>query len=276
MYKILYFLIVFVIVSISLKSQAPGFMGKKFVGGYGFHFSPATYNSNGNGKSIFGRDGGNAETGTFALNTMHEAYIEYATKNRFSIGFSARYFKTTYDNVQYAEAIEAITNSNGQTYFTSVGGRPNGFYTIKGINYNLYGKLFYSRHVAPWGRYMMFGLNIRTYTCIYDPNEMYVKSAYYNSTYTTFSDFGPLKQRFIKFDLLFGLGRSRIISNRIVLDYGFNTNLISLLNTLFDAVGEDFFLDNKYTNTNYLKRTSSFRVRGLNRFNAFLKIGYMF
>lgn len=276
MKKNLLVLILFLCISNCLQSQTPGFMGKKFVVGYGFHFGPALSGSNGAGKSILSK--GNSESGTFAFNTMHEAFIEYSIKPRFSIGISAKYYKTTYNNALYLNAIQTYVDNSGYSQTIYSYGKPNGLYTIKAINYNIYGKLFYSRYIAPWGKYMMFGLNIKTYTCSYDPSEMYLTNDryYYNSNAPkTISDFGPEKQKYKKFDFLFGLGRTRIISNRIIIDYGFNTNLFSFITTFFDAIGEDTFIDN-INNTDYIKRTSSYRVRGVNRFNAFLKVGYLF
>ena len=270
-------LIIYILFCISncLQSQTPGFMGKRFAVGYGFYFWPALTNSNGAGKSFLTK--GNSESGSFAFNTMHEAFIEYAIKPRFSIGFSAKYYKTTYNNALYLSARQTYIDNSGYSNTISIYGKPNGLYTIRAVNYNIYGKLFYSRYIAPWGRYMMFGLNIKTYTCSYDPKEMYlnIDNNYYTNIPKTFTDFGPEKQKYKKFDFLFGLGRTRIIANKIIIDYGFNTNLFSLLTTLFDAIGEDTFID-RIDNTDYIKRTSSYRVRGANRFNVFLKVGYLF
>ena len=276
MKKNLLFIFSLFCISSSLLSQTPGFMGKKFVVGYGFYFWPALTNSNGAGKSFLTK--GNSESGSFAFNNMHEAYIEYAVKTRFSIGFSAKYYKMTYNNALYLNAIQTYVDNSGYSQTIYNYGKPNGLYTIKAINYNIYGKLFYSRYIAPWGKYMMFGLNIKTYTCSYNPTEMYLTNdSYYSNSNVpkTISDFGPEKQKYKKFDFLFGLGRTRIISNKIIIDYGFNTNLFSFITTLFDAIGEDTFID-RINNTDYIKRTSSYRVRGANRFNVFLKVGYLF
>ena len=51
--------------------------------------------------------------------------------------------------------------------------------------------------------------------------------------------------------------------------------MYSLLTTLFDAGGPQNFIDEP-DNTIYIKKTSAFRVRNLNRFNVFIKVGYLF
>ena len=224
MKKNLLFIFSLFCISSSLLSQTPGFMGKKFVVGYGFYFWPALTNSNGAGKSFLTK--GNSESGSFAFNNMHEAYIEYAVKTRFSIGFSAKYYKMTYNNALYLNAIQTYVDNSGYSQTIYNYGKPNGYYSNSNVP-------------------------------------------------KTISDFGPEKQKYKKFDFLFGLGRTRIISNKIIIDYGFNTNLFSFITTLFDAIGEDTFID-RINNTDYIKRTSSYRVRGANRFNVFLKVGYLF
>ncbi len=272
--KLLLLLITFTIPTCILNCQTPGYMGKRFSAGYGFHFGPALLGSNGNGKSIFGRNNGNAKDGEFAFNRLHEVYIEYAIKTRFSIGTSAIFYKTTYDN-----GMEFTANVNRNSpQGTYIYGQPSNLYTIKGVNYLVYGKLFYGKYIAPWGRYMCFGINIRSYTASYNPNKMsFTYNSYINNINEniTFSDFGPLKQHYTKFDIFAGFGRTRILADKIIFDYGFNTNMYSLLTTLFDAGGPQNFIDEP-DNTIYIKKTSAFRVRNLNRFNVFIKVGYLF
>lgn len=271
-------IILFVITVNTLLSQSSGYMGKRLTIGYGFHFSPAVFGSNGQGNSILGRDNGNSSTGEFALNTLHEGHLEYALSKRFSLGFSTKYYKTTYDNTRYVSANRYETNYYGYSERVSYYGGPEGLYTIKGLNYSLYGKLFNQKYIAPWGRYMMFGVNVKTYTCIYDPNEMRLKYDSYNYyNYKDFTDFGDREQKFVKFDLVFGFGRTRVLFNRIILDYGFNANVLAVLTTAFDTLGAEndgVFTDNA-TSSNYMRVTSPWRVRGVNRLNTFLKVGIL-
>lgn len=272
----LFVLISLVVFPSILLAQTPGYMGKRFVMGYGFHTSPALIGSTGQGNTIIGKAEGNASDGEFAFNSLHEGYLEYALSKRFSLGFSAKFYKATYDNHKNMNAYVVYNGSN-----VSYSNSPEGLYHIKGQNYALYGKLFRRGFIAPWGKYMMFGINIKRFTCSYDPAEMQLKydaySFFGNEKYPSITDFGPREQSFTRFDFLFGLGKSRIVYNRIILDYGFNVNLFALLNTPFDALTDDdgLFTDYRPTNYNYIKDTSPWRVRGVNRFNAYLRIGVL-
>jgi hypothetical protein len=276
--KFRFILIVIVSLSGALMAQTPGYMGKRMVIGYGFHFSPAFFGSNGQGATIIGKTGGHASDGELAFNSLHEGYLEYALSKRFLLGFSTKFYKTTYDNHKELSAMFNVQDSYGYNTTIYYNASPDGLYHIKGQNYALYGKLFKRGFLAPWGKYMMFGVNIKRYTCSYDPAEMKLSPAGYGySDNASFTDFGPREQSFTSFDILFGYGRSRILYNRIVLDYGFNLNLIATLNTAFDSLSDDdaLFSSNNPTNNTYIESTAPWRIRGVNRFNAFLRVGVL-
>jgi hypothetical protein len=263
-----------------LLAQTPGYMGKRLVIGYGFHFSPALFGSNAQGATIIGKMDGNASGGEMVFNALHEGYLEYALSKRFSLGISTKFYKTTYDN---HEPLSVSVNQQDQYGYISpvyYDGNPKGLYYIKGQNYALYGKLFKRGFIAPWGKYMMFGINIKRYTCSYDPAEMKLTtsdhSGYYYDNYPPITDFGPREQSFTRFDVLFGFGRTRVLYNRITLDYGFNLNLFATVMTLFDVsdYGLPFSLT-RPTNTTYIESTAPWRIRGVNRCNAFLRVGVL-
>lgn len=266
----------FLLILISAKSFSqlgPGYMGKRFQVGYGFHFSPAIIGSNGSEASLIGR--GNSAGGDLALNSIHDGFMEFAFKNRTSIGFSARYYKSTFDNSVYTTG-NVYTSSGANV----ASGTPTGFYQIKGLNYALYFKFYHRRYVAPWGRYFIMGPTINTYKCFYDPATMFLTTndSYYNGGGLLYMrDFGPQGQQFMRPDLLFGWGRNRIIANRITLDYGVNFEALALFLTLWDTVSEDanIFDSSEITNLSYFERTSKRRVREVNRLNIFIKIGVL-
>jgi hypothetical protein len=269
--SILFFL--FVLLSVKSFSQlGSGYMGKRFQLGYGLHFSPAILGSNGSEASILGR--GNAVGGDLAFNSMHQGFMEFSFKNRTSIGFSAKYYKSTFDNSVYAS-----TNISSNGYLYNVTDRPSGFYTIKGLNYSLYFKFYHRRYVAPWGRYFILGPTINTYKCFYDPSSMRMSTTdYYSGNAPVYvADFGPQGQQFMRPDLLFGWGRTRIVANRITIDYGINFEAIALLLTLWDTTSEEanIFETTEITNFNYFERTSKRRVREVGRLNVFLKVGVL-
>lgn len=254
----------------------PGYMGKRFQVGYGFHFSPALLGSNGLRGSFIGR--GNAEGGDLAFNSIHEGLVEFAFKNRASVGVSVKYYRSTYDNRTAVYIPVTDYSYNGYSVDSYY---PSGFYNIRGLNYTLYFKIFNKRYVAPWGRYFIFGPSINTYKCTYDPEEMYITYRNYSGSgpqVKKFSDFGGQGVMALRGDLLFGWGRSRIAYNRLVIDYGINFQVIALGFTLWDTIGEnpiDIITDTDITNSSYMEVTSKSRVREVNRLNVYLKFGFL-
>lgn len=258
-YKLVLLLILFVS---GLYAQNSGYMGKKMIAGYGFHMSPG----------YFGTQGENI------INKIHEGYVEYATSKRFVLGAATRFYKTIYANQRNV----SIFSIYGNYVPTQVNSNPQGYYNMKGANYLLYGKLFKSGYVAPWGRYFMFGATLNTFQANYDPSIMKVlvrEEAY--GTFGTakeyyYSNFGLTHQSFVKFDLLIGFGRTRMIADRVVLDYGFNANAIALARVLFDVISDlDRTSEEGLPPYDYVAKTSASRVRALNRFNVFLRIGFL-
>lgn len=253
------------------EAQSTGFMGKRVMAGYAFNTSPIFFGSSANNESILG-NAGSSTTGEFVFNAIHEGFIEIAPSSKWEIGFSCRYYKTTYDN---AREFSYYNSSN--LYWNDK--NPRGYYNIRGLTYTLYFRYFGSRYIAPWGRYMMFGPVINTMKTTYDPAIMYA-SAQDNSGFMTqtktITDFGLTEQDHMGVNIMFGAGRSRMIANRVTLDYGFNTHLLSVIYGLFDVVGVTpgstfSTLDNR----NYISSTVRSRVRGVNRFNVFLKVGVL-
>jgi hypothetical protein len=273
-----YFNIVFVLFLIALNSnaQSTGYMGKRLVLNYGFHTSPVSFGSSANNTTLIGTSG-SAESGVFALNMIHEGSLEFAMSSKWMMNFSARYYKTVYDNAEYLD-YNTYDPLSGDRY--SYSGQPAGYYDITGLSYTLYFKYFGSRYVAPWGRYVMFGPVLNTVKTSYNPTVMYLKDDYnYNNVSNTIiKDFGDFEQKYNGFNIMLGWGRSRIIGNRIVIDYGCNTQILSVimgaLNVVLDGAPDDLFRE-KTTNLNYIENTHKTRVRGINRFNVFLKVGVL-
>ena len=263
------YILFFVLLNSFVFSQAPGHLGKRFSMGYGFHTSPSVFNANGQNQTIIGK-GGSAESGSPAFNAIHELNLEFAASSKWMTCFSVRYYKTVYDN---AENIYS-SQYNGYT----IGNQPTGYYNMRGLTYTLYFKYFGKRYVAPWGRYVMFGPTVNTVKTTYDPKIMYLDANKYNSSTgskdTTLAPFGPNEQNFTGINLMMGVGRSRIYANRIILDYGFNIHVVSVLSSLFD-VAEIRLGGTQITPSNYIESTVKQRIRGVNRFNLFLKVGFL-
>jgi len=231
-------------------SQAPGYMGKRFNIGYGFNVSPAIFGATPKNKTLLG-DGGSAEYGNLAFNKIHEGFIDFALSRKWMICFSARYYKTAYDN---PSQIKERTNP---FYMNSRRTADDYFYIIKGQTYTLYFKYYNSKSVAPWGRYVLFGPTLNITNSIY--KDVVEKHSTLNFT--------------------MGFGRTRIIANRMSIDYGCNFQLFSILTGFADlasyAFDEDILKNYPTTAGNYFERTTQMRARGVNRFNVFLKIGVL-
>ena len=260
--------IVFAIVFLSnvILAQSSGYMGRKLVAGYGFYFSTGYIGSN----------------GATPLNMLHEGYLEYATSKNFCLGFSARMYKAVYENgrsvdIRYYDPYNSnyYYGYNGDSY-TDV---PSGYYRISAVNYMLYGKVFSRNYVAPWGRYFTFGVTLNTFKTRYDPYVMnisiYDYNYYSNTPAVRYTDFGPIEQSFKKLDLMIGSGRSRIIANRVVIDYGYNINLLAMALTVFDATDDNILFDENLKSNDYIQKTAAARIRGVNRVNLFLKVGFL-
>jgi hypothetical protein len=275
--KFLFQLIFIFSFSISF-AQAPGHLGKRFVLGYGAHFSPAISNGDARNNTIVGHrtsHEGSATTGQFAYNYTHEAYIEFALSSRFMLGFSGKFYKTVYDNGINISSNSSNYSNNNSNY--NIDNNVTGYYTIHGQSLCLYGKLYGKRYVAPWGRYIVFGPVINLYSASCDSTSMYQTSTVSNQYYPyntistrNISDFGPSHQSFTGFNIVFGWGRSRIIGKRFTLDYGLNVQLLSIL--LYDTSQSS---TGNFSNSNYIEKTAGFRIRGLNRLNAFIKVGFL-
>lgn len=275
-----FFIFIFFTKSLFLLSQNSGFMGKKFVIGYGFNASPAIFGATKNNETLIGTNflgsTGTADNDALVFNSAHEINVELVISPKWMICTNVKTYLTGFDNrVKLNEFVNTI-QYNGDI---------KGYYTIRGYNFGVYAKYFGSRYVAPWGRYMFFGPVINFSQSSYDPKIMNIKAKigqnYYNGSYyvnqtkdTLYSDFGPKNQTFKRFDIMLGWGRSRVISKKIVVDFGATMQAISLGLILFDGIN---ISSNKYISRNdYIEKTEKSRVRSFNRFNVFLKIGYLF
>lgn len=269
---------------IFLSSAQTGYMGKHVHVGYAFHTSPAFFNANANQKSIIGQYG-SAETGSFAFNVSHEAFLDYLLSSKWIIGVSAKFYKTSYDNsMQYYSNFSSPYNYSYASSSREGNERPEGFYSIKGTSYALCFKYFGSRYVAPWGRYVMFGPVVNSYKATYDPKVMYDQLSYYDGnnyygsyyTDTLFSNYGATEQSFTRVGLMVGWGRCRIIANRISIDYGVNAQPLALIANVLRTTGyTGAFIKNQYYSDDYIKESSKRRIQGFNSVNIFLKIGIL-
>ncbi|PBQ31971.1 hypothetical protein CNR22_09380 [Sphingobacteriaceae bacterium] len=248
---------------LKVSSQAPGYMGKRFSAGYGIYANPA-FNSIGRGFS------------DNAFNTLHELFIECALDKKFSLGLSAQFFRYKYNN----KAGVMLDQAYQSVYSLSINSHPSGSYLLKGRNYKLYGKFFKDRYLAPWGKYFTLGISLNQSIVSYNPDEMGVAGETRVESFVTgeyvyqdyfYNDFGPTRQTYKSVDIFFGNGNSRVIANTITLDYGYTIGCLAMTQMFIDALDL-----NEITPDNYIERTAKNRSAAVNRFNFYLKIGYLF
>lgn len=246
----------------SSKAQSPGYMGKKTVVGYGFCFNPAfTAFLVGYGDS--------------PLNTQHDFFIERTVAKKVALGFSIKAYRSSYNNTSEMD-LEGMPLPSNYSYGYGFKA-PEGAYEIKARAYTFYAKFFKRDYVSPWGKYFLVGFTHHRYNCSYSPDQMYLELTDYDFTNNTtktirFNDFGPITQLHKYTDIVIGNGNSRIFANNLVIDYGYSINLLAMTLTVLDAPDDD----GQATYLDYIKVTSARRVRGINRFNFFVKVGYLF
>jgi hypothetical protein len=262
----LYSIVLIMLVQVLPAQLGAGYMGKRCVVGYGVNFSPAVFGPNAQESSLL--QIGNSTGGEIAFNSMHEGFLEFAFKSRTCVGFSAKYYKTSYANQEPLDM-----QVFGSFYGNYINESPPGMYSIKGLDYSLYFKFYPRRYVAPWGRYIIAGAVFNKYVCTYDPSRMNIKYNDANTNQVVTLNFGPTEQDYFRGDLRFGWGRSRILFNRVTLDYGVNLEVLALLANVFTKV-DDFFYK-PFTNMDYIERTSKRRVREVSGINVFVKLGVL-
>jgi len=253
----------------NIKGQVTGYMGKKNVTGYGFYCNPAFC-------SII------KHYSDKPVNTLHELFLERATRRGLMWGVSAKFYRYTYNNIEAINWSEDIYRGAKQK-----DEHPRGTYEIEARNYSVYWKFFKTCYVAPWGKYFLLGLTAYDYKTTYDPGQMKARAdgVEYSVALNRFivaenyiSDFGSTTRHHYSADVFFGNGKSRIFFNKIVLDYGYSIHLIGTMRLLkITAIDYVWNGDEKtYFIKNYIKETSSRRVAAINRFNLFFKLGYLF
>ncbi len=229
-------------------AQVLGYLGKRMAAGYGTYASPGFYGSNNN----------------TIVNTQHEIFCEYTVKKRTIICVSGRLYKAVAGN----NAPLTLSYSYG----TPLKNYPEGIVDITGRNFSSSFKFFKKRHLAPWGKYFFVGAMLHSYTTKYDPTTLYAQAYYCNNyndrTLITINDFDPREQKKLIFDIFFVNGRTRMTTDRIALDYGYNINFYALTKTVFN-----FGETTTHTQNYYVEETAYNRVLSVNAFNLFFKIG---
>jgi len=238
-----------------LKAQNPGFMGKKNVVGYGFYFSPALNGATATNKTYKSTTYGNSTPGYLRLNVINELFIEHSLSTKTTLGLSYRNCISGFDN-----RIKVQGYTDG----------PKDYYRIISNSLAFSVKKYRRHAVAPWGKYFMYGAYLSSLKADYD-EQMYIVSRI-NGHDTIYNSFEPSDKRHLMMDVQFGFGNCRVIQQRILIDYGINSSIFSLL-TMFSA---EKSASEGFISTEYIGKTISNRSRGFNRCNVFIRVGYLF
>lgn len=233
-------------------------MGKKVIVGYGIYLNPITFGSNAKNQSLFGNYPGSSESGHLRFNVTQEVFLEGVVSKKLSLGIAFKHLKTGYDN--RARVSEYSVN-------------PSGYYVINAFTLSAYFKKYMGKYIAPWGSYFIFGPVLTQMRSKHDAYMNIVGRASYMHD-TLYTNFGSDKVPQYRGDVLLGFGKNRILFDRLSVDYGFCIQAFSAL-LLFEATSADL-IGSTPRSMEYIERTMKNRVRGANRFNVFLKIGYLF
>src|ERR1043165_1478960 len=219
-------LFIFLLLSVSSYAQVPGYMGKRFIVGYGVNMLPSF------SPTIKSYNGG--------VNLSHIVSLEYGIKNRTAFCLSYQRFRTgMYD-------LNDIQTPNYTYEYVPAGKGPM---PITSNGFGMAFKFFHRGMFAPVGKYRKLGCLLMFNKMTYEKD----KFRYYEGT-LKYQTLGAGEYSAVNFAVTYELGFQRVISDRFVFDSGLRLGLMP--GPLFRTVG-DIFLDNGYSRDN----TSSLNVR---------------
>lgn len=197
-----YLFLVLLALSVVLKSQVPGYMGKRFIVSVGsslaLNFKPLYLLDNPNSTYL-------GPVFTKALN------LEYVLSDRRVLCFSFRHLTRKIENEYY---------SPGSYYHTT-----NGFEKFTLLNYSIGVKRFSKRAIAPLGYYLKW-------ECYYISGWMDYKSYLYpeSTSYSyTWTEYDGGRIKFFGTGGAYSVGKQRIFKDKFVLDYGIRGTVMLVL-----------------------------------------------
>ncbi len=222
----LLFLVLFV--SLQAAAQISGYMGKRISVGYSNYFFPAPIGPTANADT---RDG------SFGFNTTHSFNLEYILKSRTVMCLSAQRSNTGMNPSDLQEYVYDGFSSYNYTYEYLP--KPYKPMQITSTNIGLGFKFFSSGTLAPVGKYkkveLLFMMNHLTYSSTafqyYDPSGS-GSGIYAKKIGTGSYDFKTVA-------VTYTIGRSRVLFNRIVVDYGMRFGVVP--EAVFKVVFEEEF-----------------------------------
>jgi hypothetical protein len=193
--------------SVGAIAQVPGYMGKRFSIGYSNYFMLSAIGPTANAD--------NAD-GTVGINTTHCLNLEYAIKRRTNFCFTVQTGKTGMDpgGLLYVTPYNFYNGSSNYTY--TYGEHPFKPMQIRSVNIGLGFKFFQQGTLAPIGKY-------KKIEALWMVNHLTYKSTafttYYGSTSQT-AALGTGDYVYNTIAFTYTMGRSRVLFDKMVLDYG--------------------------------------------------------
>ncbi|MCX6297054.1 MAG: hypothetical protein NTX97_13535 [Bacteroidetes bacterium] len=209
-----YFTFLFFITVYS-NAQIAGYMGKRFSIGYSNYFMVSAIGPTANAISPSGNRG---------VNTTHCLNLEYTIKNRTNFCLSLQNSNTGVDPGDLGvQKINSFDNSYAY-YDYRYAPKPYKPMNVNSYNVGLGFKFFQSGSLAPIGKYKKLELLLMFNHFTYQNTAF----TYYdfNSSTNASGVIGTGDYHFKTFALTYTIGRSRVLFDRIVIDYGFRFGFV--------------------------------------------------
>ncbi len=263
-HKILFSLL---LISSTVFSQAPGYLGKRLVVGYSNYFipgfiGPGSLNSYPSGQS------------SFTINNAHCLNLEYAFSSGRMICISGEYFRT---GIAYDKGVH-----NGFLNFQSTGDYPylntykygGDFYTpalLISRNIGIGLKTFKRGFIAPTGKYHKLEVIMMFEKVQYDFQHFLIQDNS-NYPYTDIQfNLGTGEYSYKNISIVYTTGRQQIFYDKIVLDYGVRLGFTPAFSILTIMAGDEFVGNIE----DYYRRASRIRIFREQLINFHIGIGFL-
>ena len=244
-------------------AQISGYMGKRFSVGYSNYFFPGL-------KGPGASDASAQHEFSPAFNAVHNLNIEYVKSNRKMLCASAQYMKTGiayykehYDDSFFGFFYDATYPNNLD--YRGTFSKPA---VLTSINYAIGLKTYRKGFIAPIGKYQKIDFILLFEKVKYDNARFYDQ---YTDTLVKSSAVGTGEYNYTNFSIAYTLGKSKMISNVIILDYGIRFAYAPAIN-----VGTVLFSDAIATDMQgYYRSRSDMRIFRQQLINFHLGISFL-
>ncbi len=258
--KILTLLLLSIIFCTSM-AQIPGYMGKRFSVGYSNYFFPAVIGPKLNATS---------KSDGMGFNTTHCFNLEYTIKARtnFCISYQLQNLgiKT---NRYYYQTINDGFSTATVTY--EYAPKPYSNMKLKTNSIGLGFKFYSKGTLAPVGKYKKIELLLLFSNLTYPKNSFYTD--YYSQP--TYTSIGNGNYNFSTFAITYTMGKSRVLFDKIVLDYGLRIGALPAGFIAFLNYDGNFFTDAPNSYEKMFRQDSNMRLLRQQVINAHIGISFL-